>query len=676
MKKKKQQNDFEKLLDEVYESMRKRLCSKNQELPDNDKQLTYFDYDFSYRAIRKRKKTTIKYLSHAKTELSQAMNTEYFQRRFAAANGLIMRGGYNEIDKNHFITTAAAIWILDQLSLQNEIESLYEIFYEYIGTGTCVSDESYYPFVVHPMHDSAAVKLLTELISHRDDDIVADGGIHGSLLNERIPGYKKKAESSPVRVAFDKIISLINNDAITETVKRYKEKVWEFYRITFEIAGRINNKIQELKAEQNKIDEQIKQRSSGNKVLLLTEAQNTSLDELLERKQLIENEIWDLEDKISFTGMSLANNREETADSLRKLIPNELIKKLKSFSVDDPFEASFALLYLLDSDSDIPWLYYGSVSVAYTAVDQLPFDASECNLASKAKLSDDICRLLYSHQYYGNRYGDMIDSDGEPVRRSIDTNLSQILYQNGGVIFPRIVDVGGTEKFVSQSSPKSTEEKDAYKLFFGGLSSIGFRDQSILEWIEEKPDDEPEEELISEENYQEIQKENKRLKRKISEMQSQLYSSDSKVRKLERENKELTDEKESYRQELSELRNLVFVRMDNDYSEEITEVNLAFPFRVKRKTVVFGGHISWRNSIKQLLPDVVFVPAEKLPDEQMIRHADVVWLQTNCLSHAFYYKIINIIRATKKELKIFTHSSSKKCAAELAEYESNYCENR
>jgi hypothetical protein len=53
----------------------------------------------------------------------------------------------------------------------------------------------------------------------------------------------------------------------------------------------------------------------------------------------------------------------------------------------------------------------------------------------------------------------------------------------------------------------------------------------------------------------------------------------------------------------------------------------------------------------------------------MIRNADIVWLQTNCLSHASYYKIINIIRTTKKELKNFKHSSSKKCATELIEYE-------
>ena len=671
MKKKKQQNDFERLLDDVYESMRKRICNIKQENPDNDEQLTYFDYDFSYRAIQKRKKITLKYLKQAKTELSQGMNADEFQKRFAATNGLIMRGGYNEIDNNHYITTAAAIWILDQLSLQNEIETLYEIIYEYIGNVSCVSDELYYPYVFHPIYDSYLILLLTTLISHRDDDLVADGGIHGSLLNERNPGFKKKAESSSVRVAFDKIINLIDKDVISKSVKRYKEKVWEFYRITFEIAGRISNKIEELIAERDKIDEQIRQRTFDNKVLTFNEALSGSFDDLLERKQLIENEIWDLEDKISFTGMSLANDREKTADSLKELIPFELRKKLKRFSVDDPFESSFALLYLLDTESDIPWLYYGSISVAYTTYDQLPFDAKELNAPNKDKLPDEMIKMLYSHQYHGDRFSNMSDSNGEPAYRTIDTNLSQILYQNGNLVFPRIADITGIERFIALASPTSKEETSALKFLIGGLSAVGFRETGLMEWIHQQPDEEDEEEVnaFSEQDYQELHKENARLKRTINELRSQLYSSDSKVRNLEQEITALTDEKESYRQEISELRNLVFVRMDNDYSEEIKEEVIDFPYPTKRKIVVFGGHTSWRNSIKQLLPDVTFVPAEKIPDEQMIRNADIVWLQTNCLSHASYYKIINIIRTTKKELKIFKHSSSKKCAAELIEYE-------
>ena len=209
---------------------------------------------------------------------------------------------------------------------------------------------------------------------------------------------------------------------------------------------------------------------------------------------MIENGIWDLEDKISFTRMSLANDREKTADSLRELIPVELRKKLTLFSVDDPFESSFALLYLLDSDSDVPWLYYGSVSVAYTTVDQLPFGAKELNAPNKEKLPDEMIKLLYSHKYRGNRCGDMIDSEGEPVYRTKDTNLSQILYQNGNLVFPRIADATGIERFIALVSPTSKEETNALKLLVGCLSAVGFRGTGLMEWIHQQPDEEDEEE--------------------------------------------------------------------------------------------------------------------------------------------------------------------------------------
>ena len=669
--KKKQQNEFESFLDKCYKSMRKRVSNINEVMPENDENLTYFDYDYSYCSVQKRKKTTLKYLNQARRELSQVMNADNIPQEFAIANALIMRGGYNQIDINHYITTAAAIWILDQCSLQNATDTLYEIIYELLGSDFGIKDESYYPYAIHPMYDVFEIRILTELISHRDDDLLADGGAHGSLLNERIPDYKKIAKNSPLRTAFDKIIGLIDNSAVTKAVKGYKDKIWEFYKISFEITDIINSKIQSLVDERDRIEGIIRQRALGSSVLTINAPRNISIDKLLERRELLEDEIYEWQSKSSFSSMSLADGREEMMKSMRDLIPAALAKRLIGFSVDDPFEPSFALLYLLDSESDIPWLYYGSVSVAYTIYDQLPFDAKELNAPNKDIIPNDMFKLLYSHRYQEDRCSDMKGSNGEPVYRTIDTNLSQILFQNGNLVFPRIADVNGIERFIGLSSPKSQEDTNALKLFIGGLSAIGFRGTGLMDWIHQQPDEEEAEEAdsFSEQDYQELRKENTRLKRTINELRGHLYSSDSKVRRLGQEITALTEEKESYRQELSELRNLVFVRTDNDYSEETADETIDFPYLTRRKIVVFGGHVSWRNSIKELLPNVTFVPVDKIPDEQMIRHADVVWLQTNCLSHAFYYKIINIVRAAKKELKIFSYSSSGKCAEELVEYE-------
>ena len=67
-----------------------------------------------------------------------------------------------------------------------------------------------------------------------------------------------------------------------------------------------------------------------------------------------------------------------------------------------------------------------------------------------------------------------------------------------------------------------------------------------------------------------------------------------------------------------------------------------------------------------LTGDIRFVDRDMRPDADLIRHAAVVWVQPNCLSHASYYKIINTIRTHRIPLHYFKFVSAEKCAAQLA----------
>lgn len=42
---------------------------------------------------------------------------------------------------------------------------------------------------------------------------------------------------------------------------------------------------------------------------------------------------------------------------------------------------------------------------------------------------------------------------------------------------------------------------------------------------------------------------------------------------------------------------------------------------------MIGGHDSWAKEIKPRLPDVRFVDRNMLPNAEMIRCADIVWIQ-------------------------------------------------
>jgi len=57
----------------------------------------------------------------------------------------------------------------------------------------------------------------------------------------------------------------------------------------------------------------------------------------------------------------------------------------------------------------------------------------------------------------------------------------------------------------------------------------------------------------------------------------------------------------------------------------------------------------------------------------MIRRADVVWIQTNALSHAFFYKIIDEVRKHNVPLRYFSYASATKCAEQLVKYDAENC---
>lgn len=65
----------------------------------------------------------------------------------------------------------------------------------------------------------------------------------------------------------------------------------------------------------------------------------------------------------------------------------------------------------------------------------------------------------------------------------------------------------------------------------------------------------------------------------------------------------------------------------------------------------------------QLLPDVKFI--EGVPSSEQIKGAEMVWLQTNYMSHKAFYKIIDIVRSKNIPLRYFTSASAAKGAEQV-----------
>ena len=62
-------------------------------------------------------------------------------------------------------------------------------------------------------------------------------------------------------------------------------------------------------------------------------------------------------------------------------------------------------------------------------------------------------------------------------------------------------------------------------------------------------------------------------------------------------------------------------------------------------------------------------PAAHHHSPEIIRRADVVWIQTNCIGHKSYYNIIDLARKYDRKVRYFKYASASKCAEQIVEEE-------
>jgi len=165
-------------------------------------------------------------------------------------------------------------------------------------------------------------------------------------------------------------------------------------------------------------------------------------------------------------------------------------------------------------------------------------------------------------------------------------------------------------------------------------------------------------------SVEELQEKLRALQTENKQLRQAAYEAGRETKELRKKLTASEHAAQADRQELADLRSLVFNRQEDTAEESTGKVK--FPYTAKSRIVVFGGHDSWAKEIKPRLPNVRFIDRTMLPNAQLIRQADTIWIQTNALSHAFFYKIITEARKYEIPVRYFSFASAEKCAEQLA----------
>lgn len=647
--------NYEKKVTQLFQRFR-QLNVSTEEIEDmslsNRQDAVHYDYTASL--TQKRINATIAHRNIARKELIGVASPSEIDELFAYSNTMILRGGYTNSDIYTSVVIASAIWILDQLNIQGKLEEAYP----YLPT---VDDEDILLSVRHPQYDSALIDSVIKLIFMRNRKcyepmlIIEEPRV---LLSERM-------ESAP-REAYDAVISLIDPQAIQDVKEKFERKIWEFYRLSFRAYVSLRKETDCIEKEIEEL--QKKKLTSAPIIYGGLSVRSGGNDAISERIEKLEYQLDRLVNSAWFTEMGLPDSREKTVRRFRNILGADLVDALTCFEVGDPFEVAFALHILLDENSLVPWLYYGSMCVTYTFVDQLPFNTPFAKTEAP-QLIKNLGNTLYTHQFKGIRWTDATDCNREPIERTFGKNLSQILYHSAQTLYPRVADeMPELDKFFEDLALENENEKQLYALLIHLLGSTNKDQESLQAYRLSR-----EIEKMAEENATFEQVDTSDLAKTVATLQGRV---DALSRALHEEtrlkknavakNNQLTNENERLTRELSDLRELVFIQQSEEPIEIETKEEIKFPVETTGRIVSFGGHPNWINEMKKLLPNVTFYSPDVVPNKDAIKNADQVWVQTQCISHSAFYRIESAL-GENTQIRFFPNQNVRSCAEKMAE---------
>ena len=352
--------------------------------------------------------------------------------------------------------------------------------------------------------------------------------------------------------------------------------------------------------------------------------------------------------------------------------------------IEDPYALCFAFLYLVDQGSDYPWVYYPGVTLFSMTMDTLPwcrtaykgdpegvwdhFDPDTMELVPGPLQAELPKRIKVPELENWNRL-QYLDQYEDELGYQEKVSLAQVMYELTGCIMPR-----NQQRYypalLDLDAYGITGKKALHPLIYcmNLLGEGKYRSRKLprMEWdMDEQPV--TEQEAGQTESVEEMKAKIAALQSENSRLKQTVYEADRELREVKKINIAQEQKAELDRQELSDLRELVLHLREDVYDGEPENTEIAFPYHNFQRVVVFGGHDSWAREIKPRLPDVRFIDKDMVPNAEVIRRADIVWVQANAISHAYYYKILDETRKHSIPVRYFSYASALKCAEQLAE---------
>ncbi|MBR4161965.1 MAG: hypothetical protein IKR11_00495 [Solobacterium sp.] len=672
-------------MDELHQRIRRQFNKverilKNKQ--DGSQNPLTSDYESAF--VTKRREVLEKYVPviMEKTEgITEDIPDIYSKENmFIFANSLPYLS-YVNLQNNFDIVFASAIWVADVLKDCNLIEEANRCMPDYRDIDTEKLSE---PFFTDCTHSGQTLKTIAYILGQRNKDC---SGYRKKkridrVLADEITARNNHHQDVPSRLYFDGLMQLLPKEKTEEAIAHFEMHFWKCVEMFFQglnvyvekmrmYYDRIFELKREMEAYEKKYDvsfkdlqidqEKLKKelpflQQEGNYIrgFMVRGGQNKEMDcrhadkymAFVHRSEVLAKEGQTVCDEMVDFISHAVSFACENEDDLKELYDQTLIDIMTQLVIEDPYELCFAFLYMIDQGNELVWLYYPCYMMMQIAGSKLPW---------KAKKST------------GQKDGMCVQD--EMKRNTVEEiNTAQILYSLTGITGPRDISRFDTyRKKLDQYNLTAEQKNFLFGMIVMGAEKLNepknIHFQISLEDFfgsSEEKEDKEKGSVIS-------TKEMESLKREIVSLRDSLYRSEKEANELHKKLIDLQQETKNERQELADLRELVFIQ-DNGY-EPKANMTIPFPYEVKKKTVVFGGHDAWLKQMKELLAgNIRFIVDLKVPAD-VIRNADIVWLQTDCISHNKYYWVIDTCKKNDTSFRIFPSRYFRSCAEKVYEFD-------
>ena len=602
---------------------------------------------------------------------------------------------YNSINENEDLTLGAALWILDTIRKSGRMMELMRI----LPDPEEVDEDDLIPIgFSYPCFSDDMIRAVMYMLIYRRatwQDVTSDEAARGEKTSDR----------------FRQMMDLLPEAEVRKACDTFCEKQWDLLTRFVRSLAIVQKELDRNGEEQERLlDEEDSGFIPGYGPVSMLAAKPFST---LISGQLMPNNTSPEVDRLEAEERQLLEFRSllflrfsdvlqmERRQITRRCRIRQIADVLGGFDVVDPYEICFAVYTLIESGKDEPWLVAAGSHLCQFAQRMLPwyvdmskwedddwekwFDGPTYNVDGWLERESPEEQVDYYHtKHQGKNLAQIIyelsrtvvptgkhpfeKKRQELIAEGLDEAAARKVTETAELFFLRefqvdqtpyyASDIMDTEKEEAGEDTKQEEPPPSLGGYWGSVLGM----QQPQEKAPEAPSAQETEDLSEE--LSRAKKEIKALKETLSRERREMKNDRL---KLERELKTLRME----HRELADLRELVFNQQQEKQEEiEKPEKKIQYPYETRKRTVIFGGHDSFLRAIRPMLPNARFVDAENMtysPD--IIRNADVVWIQNNCISHPQYWSIVKNCKLSGVQMRYFAFASAEKCAEQVAEWD-------